>query len=164
MIFSKWAFSTFKHQNFITRHRIELLGLLPPLWNIIDISKLTFPTLCMFSQIASHIDTYRYFWHHYEWLNWSHLPLIIPSSYRHHVGYIDRITMRFTQCSRNTEYSKFLWSLVHTLYCLRFINKQTICFDHPAYSNIGNVTTYLILDKDLNHFVRWWWRNLPPKY
>ncbi len=62
LIFSEWAFSTFKLQNSTTRHRIELSGRfflkclsLPPLWNNIDILKLTFPTLGMFSQISSHI-------------------------------------------------------------------------------------------------------------
>ncbi len=64
LIFSKWAFSTFKLQNSITHHRIELLGRflkkkclsLPPLWNINDILKLTFPTLCnVFSEHITHI-------------------------------------------------------------------------------------------------------------
>ncbi len=64
LIFSKWASSAFKLPNAITRHRIELLGHfkkkkkclpLPSLLDIIDILKSTFPTLYMFSQIASYI-------------------------------------------------------------------------------------------------------------
>ncbi len=65
LIFSKWTFSAFKPkpQNSTTRCRIELLRhfffkkwlSLPPLWDTTDISKLTFLTSWMFSQIVSHI-------------------------------------------------------------------------------------------------------------
>ncbi len=62
-IFWKWASSVFKLQNDTTRCRTELLGWLfflmlvftSTLWDIINISKSIFLSLCMIFQIASHI-------------------------------------------------------------------------------------------------------------